>query len=79
MIFDYMEKMCKLDFINRPRGDKSGAYLFLPDGEARVIQAERPKVKVVEGKVISYVEVFLPFAKHVVTLKTSPGANIYFF
>ena len=54
-------------------GDKSGAYLFMPDGEAQVVKPVSPLVRIVEGKVLSYVEVLLPWAKHTVTLKSSPG------
>ena len=57
----------------RSRGDKSGAYLFLPDGEAKVMPIEKPYVRIIEGKLLSFVEVHLPFVKHVVTLKSSPG------
>ena len=48
-----------------PRGDKSGAYLFMPDGPAKVlVPAKPPVVRIVEGKVISYVEVFTPWMRH---------------
>ena len=59
----------------RRSGDKSGAYLFLPDGPAKPIPVEGPLVRVVEGKIISYIEVVLAFAIHTVTLKSSPGMN----
>ena len=45
----------------------------MPDGEASVIQVRSPLVRIIEGKVISYVEVHTQFAKHTVTLKSSPG------
>ncbi len=73
---DDITTQTKLDFVRygtRQRGDKSGAYLFLPDGPAKRLKVERPLVRIVEGKILSYVEVFLPFAKHTVMLKTSPG------
>ncbi len=76
---DKRESQLKLRFMRygtKSRGDKSGAYLFLPDGEARPIPVEKPKVKVVQGKLLSYVEVRLPFCTHIVTLKTSPGKNL---
>lgn len=64
----------------RQNGDKSGAYLFLPDGPAELLPVEKPYVRVIEGKLLSYVEVFLPHVKHVVTLKSSPGkySNIFY-
>ena len=49
----------------------------MPDGDASVIQVRSPLVRIIEGKVISYVEVHTPFAKHTVTLKSSPGILIY--
>ena len=54
-------------------GDKSGAYLFMPDGEATVLEARSPLVRIVEGKVLSYVEVHTPWGKHTVSLLGSPG------
>ena len=48
----------------------------MPDGEASVIQVRSPLVRIIEGKVISYVEVHTQFAKHTVTLKSSPGILI---
>ena len=47
--------------------------MFLPDGEAKPILVENPYVRIIEGKLLSYVEVHLPFVKHVITLKSSPG------
>ena len=45
----------------------------MPDGEAHVVKPESPLVRIVEGKVLSYVEVHMPWAKHTVTIKSSPG------
>lgn len=45
----------------------------MPDGKAKLLPIEKPYVRIIEGKILSYVEVFLPFVKHVVTLKSSPG------
>ena len=45
----------------------------MPDGEATVLESHSPLVRVVEGKILSYVEVHMPWAKHTVTLKSSPG------
>ncbi len=76
---DKKETQVKLEFVRygtRKRGDKSGAYLFLPDGEAKPMEVEAPRVRVVEGKLYSYVEVRLPFCKHTVYLKTSPGKHL---
>lgn len=59
----------------RRSGDKSGAYLFLPDGAAKVMAVERPYVRVIQGKIVSYVQVHLPYVKHTVTLKSSPDVD----
>lgn len=49
-------------------GDKSGAYLFMPNGPAEVLKPVKPPiVRVVEGKILSYVEVFTPWMRHQVS------------
>ena len=45
----------------------------MPDGEATILNAHSPLVRIIEGKILSYVEVNTPWAKHTVTLKSSPG------
>ena len=47
----------------------------MPDGEATVIQTRSPLVRIVEGKVISYVEVHTNWGIHKVSLMSSPGKN----
>ena len=52
----------KLEFVRygtRKSGDKSGAYLFLPDGHAKPLPMERPIVRIVEGKLVSQVTLYL--------------------
>jgi len=76
---DKVKTKCLLELIGygtAHSGDKSGAYLFMPDGPAKVLRpTEKPLVRIVEGKVLSYVEVFTPWMRHVVTLKSSPGPD----
>ncbi len=75
-IDDKIKTDVKLSFVSygtKSRGDKSGAYLFLPDGEATPMVPERPYVRVIEGKVLSFVEVFTPWLVHSITLRSSPG------
>ncbi|KAH1015266.1 alpha-mannosidase 2 isoform X1 [Dendroctonus ponderosae] len=55
--------------------DRSGAYLFLPDGEASELKIENTVVNVVEGPVISSLTVQLPYVLHKATLYNSPGAD----
>ena len=47
----------------------------MPDGEATVIQTRSPLVRIVEGKVLSYVEVHTNWGIHKVSLMSSPGKN----
>lgn len=75
---DKVRTEVQLQFVRygtRARGDKSGAYLFLPDGPAKPLALDRPLVRVVQGKVVSTVEVFTPFGKHSVALKSSPDVD----
>lgn len=53
--------------------ETSGAYLFLPDGDASEIRIENTLVKIVEGPIYSAVIVQLPFVQHTVTLYNTPG------
>jgi len=75
---DNVKTDAKIEFIQygtRSRGDKSGAYLFLPDGPGRVRDMGRPLVRVVEGKLRSQVEVITPWVRHIVTINSSPGVD----
>lgn len=56
---------------------KSGAYLFLPDGPAKLLEpnAEDNRVRIVQGSIRSQVVVTLPFVVHQVTLLRSPGID----
>lgn len=53
--------------------ERSGAYLFLPDGDAAEIRSENTLVKIVEGPIYSAVIVELPFVQHTVTLYNTAG------
>lgn len=59
----------------RNTAERSGAYLFLPDGDAVPISIENTIVNVIEGPILSSVTVQLPFVRHTVTLYNSPGAD----
>merc|ERR1719219_1659598 len=59
----------------RPRGDKSGAYLFLPDGEAKPMSVKSPYVRIIEGKLVSFVQVATRAFRHRVFLRSSPGPD----
>ena len=41
-----------MNYGTRSRGDKSGAYLFLPDGPARPKNMQGATIKVVQGKLM---------------------------
>ena len=51
----------------------SGAYLFLPDGPARVLEPEADShVRFIDGPIRSQVVVHMPYVEHQVTLHRSP-------
>lgn len=58
-----------LKYGTRTHGDKSGAYLFLPNGPAVPITGNPPVVLVSEGKLESYVSVGLPHVIHQTILR----------
>uniref|UniRef100_A0A6I8RD56 Alpha-mannosidase n=1 Tax=Xenopus tropicalis TaxID=8364 RepID=A0A6I8RD56_XENTR len=67
----------KVDFIwygTTNNRDKSGAYLFLPDGEAKpYINADPPVVRVTHGSIFSEVVVFFKHLTHTVRLYNVHG------
>lgn len=58
-----------LRYGTRAHGDKSGAYLFLPNGPAMPLLLARPVVLVSEGKLESFVSVGLPHVIHQTILR----------
>lgn len=67
-----------LDFIRygvKRTAETSGAYLFIPDGEGKPMEIEHRIVNVVEGPILSFVMVQLPYVLHIVRLYNSPGAD----
>ncbi|XP_023340187.1 alpha-mannosidase 2 isoform X2 [Eurytemora carolleeae] len=68
----------RLQFIKygaRSQGERSGAYLFLPDGPGSVVQFQDPVIRIVQGKLMSYVEVVSAWLTHRVFLLNSPGVD----
>jgi len=63
------------EYGTRSRGDKSGAYLFLPDGAGRARDMRRPLVRVVEGALRSCVTVEASWVRHSACLHNSPGTD----
>ncbi|CAG9818669.1 unnamed protein product [Phaedon cochleariae] len=59
----------------KANSERSGAYLFLPDGEAVPIQTENVIVNLIEGPVLSSVFVQLPYVQHSVSIYNSTGAD----
>nr|CAD7594452.1 unnamed protein product [Timema genevievae] len=59
----------------RPGKERSGAYLFLPDGQAVMLTLDRPLVMVVEGPLLAQVRVLLPEVQHYITLYNTPGVD----
>lgn len=61
------------------RGDRSGAYLFLPDGDATAVKIENTIVNVIEGPILSSVTVQLPYVLHKAVLYNTPGNWFIFY
>ena len=59
-------------------GDKSGAYLFLPDGEGRVRALKNPLVKVIRGDLKSYVEISSAWNVHRAFIINTSGNKFLF-
>uniref|UniRef100_A0A8C5E6F4 mannosyl-oligosaccharide 1,3-1,6-alpha-mannosidase n=1 Tax=Gouania willdenowi TaxID=441366 RepID=A0A8C5E6F4_GOUWI len=60
----------------RPSKDKSGAYLFLPDGKAKLYsQKEPPVVRVVEGPLFSEVVTHYQHFQQSVRINNVPGVD----
>ncbi|XP_013386554.1 alpha-mannosidase 2x isoform X2 [Lingula anatina] len=55
--------------------EKSGAYLFLPNGPAQNIDVGNPFIRVVQGALMSEVHVFIPHVEHTVRVCNSPGTS----
>uniref|UniRef100_A0A0K2SXU0 Mannosidase, alpha, class 2A, member 1 [Echinops telfairi] n=2 Tax=Lepeophtheirus salmonis TaxID=72036 RepID=A0A0K2SXU0_LEPSM len=75
---DKVKTDVRLSFVQystRNVGEKSGAYLFLPDGPAKTMRVESPIVEIIEGKLFSSVKVFLPQIVHYVRVMSSPGVD----
>ncbi|RZF47561.1 hypothetical protein LSTR_LSTR009097 [Laodelphax striatellus] len=55
--------------------DKSGAYLFLPDGDGETIIVKSPLILVFEGPIMSKVLVQLSNVLHTIIVYNTPGAD----
>ncbi|CAG9763918.1 unnamed protein product [Ceutorhynchus assimilis] len=68
-----------LDFakygVAQRQNDRSGAYLFLPDGDATELKVENAVVNTIEGPILSSVTVQLPYVLHKAVLYNTPGAD----
>ncbi|KAG8179509.1 hypothetical protein JTE90_005258 [Oedothorax gibbosus] len=65
-----------LKYGTRTKGkDKSGAYLFLPDTEAKEVEYNKPEIFIIQGPMMSEVIVMLKEVEHHITLKNSPGID----
>ncbi|XP_053387159.1 alpha-mannosidase 2x-like [Mercenaria mercenaria] len=75
-----VEHSTKLEFVTygtKPHsGDRSGAYLFLPDGPARPYTSQSPPVvNIIQGPIVSEVHVYFELVTHVVRLYNSSGID----
>ncbi|KAG5876746.1 hypothetical protein JTB14_033078 [Gonioctena quinquepunctata] len=59
----------------KTNSERSGAYLFLPDGDAVPFQLENIIVNVIEGSILSSVFLQLPYVHHSTTLYNTTGAD----
>lgn len=82
VIRDNVELKVAVGFVHygtRSRRDNqamSGAYLFLPDGPARVLlPTPDDHVRIIKGSIFSQVLVYMPYVVHQVTLHRSPGVD----
>ncbi|KAK7095851.1 hypothetical protein V1264_005212 [Littorina saxatilis] len=55
--------------------EKSGAYLFLPDGPGQNTDEIKPVIRITRGPMVSEVHVFTKYVHHVVRLVNTPGVD----
>ncbi|XP_067654229.1 alpha-mannosidase 2x-like isoform X1 [Haliotis asinina] len=75
---DLVEHKTETEFVlygTKNAKEKSGAYLFLPDGVAKPVHIVSPLVRIITGPILSEVHVFTPYAEHVVRVINSPGSD----
>ncbi|XP_034735000.1 alpha-mannosidase 2x isoform X2 [Etheostoma cragini] len=76
---DPQEVKVQMQFVvygTRPSKDKSGAYLFLPDGKAKPYnQKEPPVVRVVEGPLFSEVVAYFQHFQQTIRIHNVPGVE----
>ncbi|XP_072138239.1 alpha-mannosidase 2x isoform X1 [Mobula birostris] len=76
---DQQEQKVRMEFVwygTRQFKDKSGAYLFLPDGEARAyISKQTPITRITEGPLFSEVISFYRHFHQIIRLYKLPGAE----
>ncbi|XP_051548629.1 alpha-mannosidase 2x-like isoform X2 [Myxocyprinus asiaticus] len=76
---DPLEVRVQIQFLTygtRPSKDKSGAYLFLPDGNAKPYsQREAPVVRVVEGPIFAEVVTHYQHFQQTVRIHNVPGVD----
>ncbi|XP_013400341.1 alpha-mannosidase 2x [Lingula anatina] len=63
----------KLEFVNYK--SSGGAYLFLPMGEASLIEPGEPYIRAIHGHIVSEVHVFLPHVRHMVRINAVSGTD----
>ncbi|KAK0067830.1 alpha-mannosidase 2x [Biomphalaria pfeifferi] len=72
----YKSEMEFIQYGTKMANEKSGAYLFLPDGEAKPLLLSKPSlIKIVQGPITSEVHILTPYVHHIVKLFNSPGLD----
>ncbi|XP_047114785.1 alpha-mannosidase 2 [Schistocerca piceifrons] len=64
-------------YLAREGKERSGAYLFLPDGAAETVRIVSPMIRIIEGPLFSQVDVVVPFVQHTVKVYNTPGADSF--
>lgn len=75
---DKKKQKAEVEFVSYGVGhskEKSGAYLFLPDGPAQTITYVTPPIRVTRGPIVSEVVVFHRYTEHHVKIYNSPGTD----
>ena len=64
---------------SNPFRDKSGAYIFMPDGAAKELKYEKPTIIKVEGPLTSSITTHLPLVSQKIVLANISGEFLVWF
>ncbi|XP_074661224.1 alpha-mannosidase 2-like [Tubulanus polymorphus] len=75
---DNQQTTTRVEFVTygtRLTREKSGAYLFLPQGEAKALPYNNPFTRIVRGPLIQESHIFIPHIEHINRVFNSPNAD----